>query len=70
MADFADIGSERTEQLLEEALARHQRSAAAPAISATWCEDCGEAIPLLRREKVPGCQTCIDCQRIREVSRG
>ncbi|MCY1293241.1 phage/conjugal plasmid C-4 type zinc finger protein, TraR family [compost metagenome] len=70
MADFADMGSERSEQLLAEALARHQRAAqAAPATSALWCEDCGEAIPLLRREKVLGCQTCIDCQHVRETRR-
>lgn len=70
MADFADLGSALSELQLAEALARQQRAAALPATSAIWCEDCGEAIPLLRREKLPGCQTCIDCQRLREVKRG
>jgi phage/conjugal plasmid C-4 type zinc finger TraR family protein len=70
VADFADIGAERSEQMLEEALARHQRSVAAPAISAVWCVDCDVAIPVLRRDKVPGVQTCIDCQQLRELKRG
>ena len=33
MADIADLGNERAEQMLSEALARHQRSAAATATS-------------------------------------
>lgn len=69
MADFCDIGSESAEQLLADALARQLSAGALPAVSATWCEDCGEAIPQLRREKVPGCQTCYDCQSLREVRR-
>lgn len=39
-------------------------------VSAHFCEDCDEPIPELRRDKVPGCQTCVECQRIREVRRG
>lgn len=26
------------------------------------CIDCGEAIPEKRRQAVPGCRRCIDCQ--------
>lgn len=34
--------------------------------SAEDCESCGVAIPLARRLAVPGCQTCVDCQSLRE----
>ena len=30
--------------------------------SAEWCEDCGEKIPEPRRQAMPGCQYCIQCQ--------
>lgn len=70
MADPVDIGNERAEQHLADALARHQQASLRQAVSALWCEDCGEAIPLARREAVQGCQYCIDCQQIREVRRG
>ncbi|KMK11698.1 hypothetical protein ABW09_24715 [Pluralibacter gergoviae] len=33
------------------------------AISATECRECGESIPDARRVKMPGVQTCIDCQQ-------
>lgn len=32
------------------------------AVSAEKCIDCGDAIPELRRVKVPGCQRCASCQ--------
>ncbi|UQY33802.1 TraR/DksA C4-type zinc finger protein [Pseudomonas fulva] len=34
--------------------------------SAEECESCGTDIPLARRLAVPGCQTCVDCQSLRE----
>lgn len=68
MADIADFGNEQAEYLLEQALARRTRLPVGP--SATHCEDCDEPIPALRREKVAGCVTCVDCQQVREVSRG
>jgi len=69
MADIVDLGNEQAEYLLELALA--QRAAAQPrGPSATHCEDCDEPIPALRREKVAGCTTCVECQRVREVKRG
>ena len=70
MADFCDLGSDLAEQQLADALARQLSAGALPAVSATWCEDCGEAISLKRRELVPGCQTCVDCQSLRETRRG
>jgi phage/conjugal plasmid C-4 type zinc finger TraR family protein len=32
--------------------------------SLSHCEECGEAIPLARREAVPGVRHCISCQEI------
>lgn len=37
------------------------------AVSAEKCIDCGDAIPELRRVKVPGCQRCADCQEEEEL---
>lgn len=34
--------------------------------SAEECEDCGRAIPLARREAVPGCRLCVQCQAFAE----
>lgn len=30
------------------------------------CEDCGEVIPPLRREALPGARTCVACQTLRD----
>lgn len=30
------------------------------------CEDCGSAIPLRRRQALPGVRTCVGCQSVRE----
>ncbi|XXF10184.1 TraR/DksA C4-type zinc finger protein [Pseudomonas sp. D2-3] len=71
MADALDLASEREEHLRAGAILAH-RKAVAPAytISAEHCESCGIEIPPARRLAVPGCQTCVDCQAIREVRRG
>ena len=34
--------------------------------SAEECDDCGEPIPLKRREALPGVRTCIACQTERD----
>ena len=71
MADLCDLGSERAEQLLEDALGRHRRAVqAASPVGTLCCEECDAAIPLARRQAVPGCRTCVDCQGLREVRRG
>ncbi|OWL90458.1 hypothetical protein B7O88_04230 [Halopseudomonas aestusnigri] len=33
-----------------------------------YCLDCDEAIPLKRREALPGVECCVDCQQLRERS--
>ena len=30
------------------------------------CEECGETIPLARREAIPGVRLCLDCQEVED----
>lgn len=64
VADSLDRAAEQTEYFLQTALQRHLNRPVKP--SAQFCEDCGEAIPLRRQQLVQGCETCIDCQELRE----
>ena len=34
-----------------------------------YCVECGETIPLARRQALPGVRTCIDCQSGRDARR-
>lgn len=70
MADFCDIGAERTDQMLSDALEARRLRAARPAVDHPFCLDCDAAIPIKRRELLPGVETCVDCQQLREVRRG
>lgn len=71
MMDVFDRATEREEQLREDALAAQARRAgfAGKTVvdSATHCDECGEAIPEARRQAVPGCRTCVDCQGYLEM---
>lgn len=69
MADFGDLGQETSELMLAQALANHRLHAVRPAADHLFCLDCDEPIPLRRRETLPGVETCVDCQSIREVRR-
>ncbi len=66
MADFCDIASDVSQQMLDDALAARRRIAATPTVDRPYCVDCGTAIPLRRREFLPGVETCVDCSAIRE----
>ncbi|MEZ9339940.1 TraR/DksA C4-type zinc finger protein [Vibrio splendidus] len=59
-----DLEAKLTEVALANQLARakqvNQRE------SARECGECGDPIPELRRQKVPGCQYCTPCQAARE----
>lgn len=68
MADVIDIANEQADYFLQVALDSRQRQASTAA-SAEFCEDCDEPIPLLRQQKVRGCQTCVSCQELRERRR-
>ncbi|MGA7586746.1 MAG: TraR/DksA family transcriptional regulator [Rouxiella badensis] len=65
MADSMDLEQARQ----AEALERHIRAATSKPVAASsiFCEDCDEAIPTLRREKLIGVSRCVCCQEIFEV---
>ncbi len=69
MADFCDIGSDYTQQLVDDAIAAQLRKAWRPAVDHVYCLDCDEAIPLRRREALPGVECCVECQQVREARR-
>jgi phage/conjugal plasmid C-4 type zinc finger TraR family protein len=70
MTDIYDRASAQEELTLAQALREQQRRAGLTgktiADSAEVCEDCDEPIPEKRRAAIPGCQTCIECQELRE----
>ena len=68
MADIVDLANDYAEECLQRAL-EQRRVAATNAVSAEFCVDCYEPIPELRQQKVIGCETCIDCQALRERRR-
>ncbi|NWF13644.1 TraR/DksA C4-type zinc finger protein [Pseudomonas reactans] len=68
MADDIDRANDQAQYLLDVAL---QRSRPIPSsrVSAQFCEDCDDPIPLLRQQTIQGCQTCVSCQGLRERRR-
>ncbi|WP_044871992.1 TraR/DksA C4-type zinc finger protein [Pseudomonas sp. LFM046] len=69
MVDLVDMANEVAELRLNEALERQRREGNVSAVSAEFCEDCDDAIPEPRRLALPGVQTCVECQGLREVRR-
>lgn len=67
MADKADIAGDYIEQSLEQALEK-QRNQVKPVNDEPYCLECGDEIPAKRREALPGCPTCVDCQQLLEAS--
>lgn len=75
MPDLADLAADREQEIRDDAIAaHHRRLASASGPTADWpgladtadpepCAVCAEPIPAARRLAVPGCRTCIDCQR-------
>lgn len=66
MSDVIDVANDHADYLLQVSITQHQRRTAGQATSAEFCDCCGVDIPEARRLAVPGCQTCIDCQQLRE----
>ena len=62
--DEIDVTNRRleVEQAAIEAQLKAAREAAVSRDAAAECEDCGEEIPQARREAVPGCTRCAQCQ--------
>ncbi|WP_308583434.1 TraR/DksA C4-type zinc finger protein [uncultured Pseudomonas sp.] len=67
MVDNVDTANDQAEYLLQVALNRRPRPTCA--VSAQFCEDCDDPIPLLRQQAVQGCTTCASCQELRERRR-
>ena len=63
--DIIDTAAEIEELQRNAALSAHRLNR--NAVSAKHCSECGEHIPALRRAAVPGCQTCVECQKLNEV---
>lgn len=68
MADEIDRANDQAQYLLDVALQRIRR-VPSNHVSAQFCADCEEPIPLRRQQMIEGCQTCVDCQQVREVKR-
>ncbi|EAA8526600.1 TraR/DksA family transcriptional regulator [Salmonella enterica subsp. enterica serovar Cerro] len=66
-AEIIDLANELVEQNINNAIQAHRINR--NAVSAEYCEECGEAIPEARRIVVPGCQTCAECQVVIELKR-
>lgn len=64
MADIIDTAAEIEELQRNAALSAHRIDH--NAVSAEHCAECGEDIPAPRRAAVPGCQTCAECQSVKE----
>ena len=64
MADDIDRAAERTAELLDDALAAHRRRVAKQSAVAEGdeCRDCGDEIPLARRQAMPDSGRCVHCQ--------
>ncbi len=67
MVDIVDTANDQVDYFLQVALDRRQRPTCA--VSAQFCEDCDEPIPLLRQQTIQGCTTCVICQGLRERRR-
>ena len=69
MADFADITQHHLEQ------ADHQREqqrlermrSELRGLNISDCEDCGEAIPEERKQRIPTATRCVPCQEAHEL---
>ncbi|AUW07751.1 conjugal transfer protein TraR [Klebsiella oxytoca] len=64
-AELIDQANELAERRLEMTIQNMRINHAA--VSATHRRDCGEEIKPKRREAVPGCQRCADCQEEEEL---
>jgi phage/conjugal plasmid C-4 type zinc finger protein, TraR family len=64
--DKADIAGDYIEQSIELALENQRNRTTATGVD-PHCEECGVEIPAKRREALPGCPTCVECQQLLEA---
>lgn len=71
MPDDLDRAQVINEQLQRDALEAHRRRQPTGP-GRLDCEECGAEIPAARREMVPGCTRCVECQTDHEraIKRG
>lgn len=67
MSDPADLANDYAEQFLQRSLDAQRQAAGQVTGGALECEDCDVVIPQARREALPFCSTCVDCQSVRET---
>lgn len=63
--DTIDDANELVQQRLDQAIQAHRIDR--NAVSATHCDECGDAIEEARRRAVPGCRMCASCQADAEM---
>ncbi|MDA8164074.1 MAG: TraR/DksA family transcriptional regulator [Desulfobacteraceae bacterium] len=66
--DEIDIAQNHWELLLSARINNLRQKATGADASATECEECGVEIPEARRQAVPGCTLCVDCQEKTEAN--
>ncbi|HDR2345729.1 TPA: TraR/DksA family transcriptional regulator [Enterobacter kobei] len=64
-SEIIDQANELVEQNINNAIQAHRINR--NSVSAERCEECDEPIPEPRRAAVPGCQTCEECQGVKEL---
>jgi len=64
----SEMGQLHALHLNDNAIAR-VRAAMPTGLSLEECVDCGDKIPLARREAVQGCRRCIHCQGLSELQK-
>lgn len=67
--DEGDIAADYQARHNKDAIAKARSRMAGPQSggpAAENCEWCGAEIPAARRQAVPGCAMCIECQTIKE----
>ncbi|GAB7078329.1 TraR/DksA C4-type zinc finger protein [Megalodesulfovibrio paquesii] len=71
--DEADQAQRAEAAFLAQALAQAGRAGAPELANADGlcpdCTDCGDPIPAARRQAMPGCRRCRDCQELYESER-
>jgi phage/conjugal plasmid C-4 type zinc finger TraR family protein len=60
--DIIDNANDAAERFNQQSLAEHRGTGQPTRPSRRECLDCEEPIPEARRNAVPGCERCIDCQ--------
>ena len=67
MADELDLLQEQDELLYQLHIQAARQQLSAQEKSLTWCECCGNRIPVRRQNAIPGVRTCTECQRVLEI---